>query len=192
MIDIEKLKLDVKQQLKDDDFRFKHVMGVYETALELAKHYNVSKIETAVASLFHDYMKNESYDIQKNYLTPSDIILYQQTPVMYHALSAAEVLKQTYNIVDQHILDAIAYHVWGKPKMTLLGKIIFVSDYCEPNRDFLDTTYIKEMALKDLDQAVLYCMTLTLNEVRKNNQVIHANQLEAYTYYLEEKSGKIK
>ncbi|MFU8792472.1 MAG: bis(5'-nucleosyl)-tetraphosphatase (symmetrical) YqeK [Acholeplasmataceae bacterium] len=190
MIDINQLKKDIKDKFKHDHHRYQHIMGVYETALAFATHYNVSLYDAAVASLAHDLMKNESREKQTSYLSQSDIDAYQKTPVMYHALSAAEVLKKEYHVSHNDILEAVRYHVWGKPNMTTLGKIIFISDYCEPNRTFTDIKIIRDLAYENLDQAVLYCMKLTIDEVREKKREPHPDQWLAYTYYLEVKHGK--
>lgn len=190
MIDIDALKKDIFNRFKTDKKRYHHIMGVYETALMFAKFYGVLAYDAAVASLYHDYMKNESKENQIAYLSKEDVIYYKETPVMYHALAAAAVLKKRDPLVKQDILDAILFHVWGKPNMTTLGKIIFVSDYCEPNRTFTDISIIKDLALKDLDKAVSYCMKLTLDEILEKKRDPHLDQWAAYQYYAEEKNGK--
>lgn len=187
MIDIEQLKIDVKKRFEDDHHRYRHIMGVYETALEFATFYGISSYDAAVASLFHDFMKNETIERQISYLPQAIIDYYQMTPVMYHALSAAAVLEKEYQLSNQDILDAVRFHVWGKPNMTTLGKIIFVADYCEPNRTFTDVSAIKRLAYRNLDQAVGYCMKLTLDEVREKKRDPHQDQWSAYVYYMEEK-----
>jgi len=185
MITLKKAISVVTSKLKDDYNRLSHVMGVYEVALKLADHYHASKNDVGLAALFHDFMKNDSIEHQKIFLSEDEIKYYQQAQVMYHALSASRYLEQTYDISNQDILDAIKFHVWGNIEMSLIGKIIFVSDYCEPNRNFTDVEEIYQMALKNLDQAVCYCMKITLEHVLENKQTPHADQLSAYTYYME-------
>ncbi len=40
-----------------------------------------------------------------------------------------------YDIKDEEILTAITYHTTGRPGMSLLEKIVYISDYIEPMRD---------------------------------------------------------
>jgi predicted HD superfamily hydrolase involved in NAD metabolism len=185
MISLEQAVKEVSLKLKDDPHRLAHVMGVYDVALKLANHYDVSKYDVGLAALFHDFMKNDSIDAQKKFLSASEINYYQEAPVMYHALSASHYLNQVHGIIHSDILDAIQFHVWGKKEMSMIGKIIFVSDYCEPNRDFTDVEMIYQTALSDLNQAVFYCMKITLEHVLENKQTPHADQVLAYQYYME-------
>ena len=74
--------------------RLNHTLGVYETAIKLAKHYKLDVEKVAIASLFHDYAKNDSIEDTKAILDPKIIEKYKAFPVMYHALSAAKQLEE--------------------------------------------------------------------------------------------------
>ncbi len=186
------IKKRVKEKLKDHQKRYQHVIGVYETALKLAKHYQIDEKKAAIAALYHDYAKYDSIEEQIAHLELKVIKKYADTPVMYHALAAAHYLENDFKIKDQDILNAIRYHVWGRAHMSLLEQIIFISDYCEPNRKFTDTTYIFELAMKDIDVATEYCMKLTLEDIIKKEGTQHEDQLSAYQYYVEVNRGKTK
>ena len=190
MMLVEKIKKDVEKKLSKDPKRLKHTFGVYEVALKLAEVYHVSKEDASIAALFHDYMKVDDMKTQMALLSDNDIQHYQQAKVMYHALSAAKCLEKKYKIKNKDLINAVRYHVWGHKQMSLLGKIIFVSDYCEPNRDFLDTTYIYQLAVQNIDEAVLYCMKLTLDDVLRKKKMPHEDQIEAYHKMKEETDGK--
>jgi predicted HD superfamily hydrolase involved in NAD metabolism len=191
MRDINALEALVKTYLSGDQKRINHVLGVKETAIKLAITHHEDTHKAAIAALYHDIMKNHKKKEQKSKLTNKEIKHFKDTPVMYHALSAAVVAKEN-GITDEDILDAIRYHVWGKSHMSTLGKIIFISDYCEPNREFIDNPFIFEMAIKDLDQAVAHCMKLTIDHVISQKQKPHPDQMKAYQYYKELLNEKIK
>ena len=76
-------------------------------------------------------------------------------------------MKKKFYITDKDILDPIRSHIWGRVKMSMYEKVVFVADYAEPNRKFFDPYEIYELALKDIDLAVLKCMTLTLRYLEK-------------------------
>ena len=189
---IEMIKKDVEEKLKSHPNRLLHVIGVYETALKLAKHYHIDETKIAISALFHDYTKYDDLSDQIKWLTKEEILKYKKYPVMYHALSAANALEQTYDIHDQDILSPIKHHVWGKANMNLYEKIIFISDYAEPNRTFFNPHEIYELALKNIDEAVLVCMKITIDYLLRENIVPNEEQLEAYQYYTEVTSGKTK
>ncbi|TNF08581.1 MAG: HD domain-containing protein [Bacillota bacterium] len=189
---IEDIKKVVEEKLREHPKRYQHVLGVYETAIKLALIHHADEHKAAIAALFHDYAKYDSIEDQIQHLELKVIKHYADAPVMYHAFAAAYALETMFQIRDQEILNAIRYHVFGRKDMGLIEKIIFVADYCEPSRNFSDVTYIYDLATKDMDQAVLYCMKLTLDDVIKKDKTPHEDQVAAYNYYLEVNSGKIK
>lgn len=189
---IQEVRRKVEKKLKNDPQRLNHVIGVYETSLKLAKIYNVDENFVAIASLYHDYTKNDTIENQVNLLDQEDIIKYENYPVIYHALSAAKQLEKDFSVKNEEILNSIKSHVWGRPFMSVYEKIVFVSDYCEPNRTFIDTTSLYALAVKDIDLAVLKSMELTLNYLKRQGLNASQEQLEAYTYYMEVNSEKVK
>ncbi|MCD4826443.1 MAG: bis(5'-nucleosyl)-tetraphosphatase (symmetrical) YqeK [Acholeplasmataceae bacterium] len=189
---INKIKKQVENKLKHDPKRLEHVIGVYETAIKLAKIYNVDENFVAIASLYHDYTKNDPIEDQIKLLTEQEIIKYKDYPVNYHALSAAKQLEIDFNVKNEEILMAIKSHVWGRAYMSIYEKIVFVSDYCEPNRIFIDTKALYDLAAKDIDLAVLKSMELTLNYLERQDIKPSQEQLIAYAYYMEVNNGKIR
>jgi predicted HD superfamily hydrolase involved in NAD metabolism len=189
---IQAVRRKVETKLKKDQQRLKHVIGVYETALKLAKIYKVDENYVAIASLYHDYTKNDSIEDQIQLLSEEEIKKYIDYPVIYHALSASKQLEKDFNVKNEEILNSIKSHVWGRPYMSIYEKIVFVSDYCEPNRTFIDTASLYILAARDIDLAVLKSMELTLNYLKRQNIKPSKEQLEAYTYYMEVNSGKVK
>ena len=189
---IELLRQKVEEKLKHHPNRLLHVLGVYETALKLAKHYHLDESKTGISAIFHDYTKYDNLSDQIKWLSKVEMVAYKKYPVMYHALSAAKVLEMEYGIRDQDILEPIKSHVWGKKEMSMYEKVMFISDYAEPNRTFFDPHEIYDLALKNIDQAVLVCMKITIDYLLKENIAPSEEQLEAYQYYMEVTSGKIK
>jgi predicted HD superfamily hydrolase involved in NAD metabolism len=189
---IEVIKREVTKKLNEHPKRLEHVFGVYETAIKLASIYHVSQEKAGIAALFHDYTKYDSLENQIKYLDLKTIKKYTTSPVMFHALSAAEELKLMFKVSDEDILNAIRYHVYGRASMSIIEQIIFISDYCEPNRKFTDTQYIYDLASQNLNQATEYCMKLTIDDVRRKGLTPHEEQVEAYTYYQEVNRGKTK
>ena len=189
---IRDIKDKVIRKLDSDQERLKHTLGVYETSLKLASIYNVDENFVGIASLYHDYTKNDEISEQIKHLTKAEVKAYKDYPVIYHALSAAKQLEIDFNIKNEDILSSIKSHVWGRPYMSIYEKIVFVSDYCEPNRKFIDTAYLYELASKDIDLAVLKCIESTLGYLEKQGIKPSKQQLEVYTYYKEVNSGKIK
>jgi predicted HD superfamily hydrolase involved in NAD metabolism len=152
---IEKVFEDVKEKFKDHPKRFTHTLGVIKTAVSLSIRYGVDSDKAYLAALFHDYTKYETVAEQTKFLSHEEIIKFEDEPVIYHALSAAETLKNKYQITDTEILNAIRHHVYGNKNMTTLDKIILVADKTEPSRDYPLVNDLRDMSLKSLDQTII-------------------------------------
>jgi len=188
MIDL--IKLKANERLLGHSKRWKHTEGVAQTAVKLAVSHQIDSLKAMIAGYYHDVAKYDDIEAQKKVLDPVVIEKYKFHPVMYHAMAAARYLEIDFNIKDTEILDAIKYHVWGRPHMSLLEKIIFVSDSCEPNRNFEDCDEIFELAKKDIDLAVEKCMLIAIDYVIEKGKKPSIEQLEAYQYYKEVNRGK--
>lgn len=190
---IEDIKKIVSEKLKDHPNRLKHVFGVYETAVKLATIHHVDIEKASIAALFHDFSKYDPVEVQIEHMPLKWIKAYAEHPVIYHAIAASIELEHLCHINDPDIIQAIRYHVWGRPHMSDLEKIIFISDSCEPNRKFDDAIHIYQTAEKDLDLAVLYAMKASIDDLRNRKHLEPSDeQLEAYTYYMEVNRGKTK
>jgi predicted HD superfamily hydrolase involved in NAD metabolism len=182
---IEQIRDDVRQKLRNHPKRLTHVEAVEKTAVKLARIHQANEDQVRIAAIYHDAMKYASLQDQLTYLEASEIQRFQSAPVMYHALSAAMELKITHGIHDEIILNAIRYHVFGRPFMTVVEKIVFVSDMCEPNRDFLDWQALDQLAQKDLDKAVYEIMVIIASYLKKDHLPLHPLQEEAMKHYKE-------
>ncbi len=187
---IEDIKNKVIEKLKEHPKRLQHVMGVYETALKLAKAHHLDELKVSIAALYHDYEKYDSIEEQIQYLDLMTIKDYVETPVIYHAFAAAARLEIDFNIHDEEILNAIRYHVWGRKDMSDIEKVILISDSCEPYREFDDEEKIFKLAIKDLNQATEAVMKASIDYLYTKNLTPAKEQVEAYTYYMEVNCGK--
>ncbi|MDY0294571.1 MAG: bis(5'-nucleosyl)-tetraphosphatase (symmetrical) YqeK [Acholeplasmataceae bacterium] len=188
----EHIEKRVKEKLKDYPKRLDHVLGVAETAVKLAKIYQVDEEKAMIAGLYHDFAKHDSLEDKMNMMDLRWIKAYADYPVIYHAIAASNMLEHEFRVHDHDILNAIRYHVWGRKEMSVLEKIIFVSDSCEPSRHYKDKDYIFDLATKDLDLAVEYCMLASIKDVKQKGLIPSDEQIETYQYYQEVNRGKSK
>ena len=171
----EKIVEDMKQRLSAK--RFKHVLAVADAAVKLAHHYGQNEEKAELAGLLHDAAKEESLKCMQD----SARILYgstlddevMQRPELLHGYAAAAYASLTYNVFDNDVLRAIAYHTTGHIEMSPLEKIIFLADYIEVNRDFPEAEELKKTAFIDLDRAVLMGYDTTLAYLIKQEKAIY-------------------
>ncbi len=162
--------------------RFKHIINVAEAAKQLAKRYGADEESAYLAGLLHDVAKPydaatmlkkaEAYGIN---IDP----IYKADPQLLHGLVGATVAKEHYGIEDRDILNAVANHTTGRVGMSRLEKIVYLADYIEVSRDFPGVDRLRELAFKDLDQAVIMAIEHTLFHLLESHKLIHTTTVAA-------------
>lgn len=139
--------------------RFRHTLGVEETAIRLAARYGVDPEKAAEAALFHDcakcsYSQQEMLDICDKagmHLEDNERGIAQ----ILHAPAGAVLAKEQYGVTDPEVLEAIRWHTTGRRGLTKLAKIVFLADAIEPYRKpYPGLELIRELAKSDLDAAI--------------------------------------
>ena len=185
-----KIQHMLKKEL--DDNRYQHTLGVMYTAASMAMRYDVDVLKALYAGLLHDCAKCIPNDKKlhlcgKYGFTVSDI--ERENPSLLHAKLGAYYARYKYDVYDQVILDAIAYHTTGRPNMTLLDKIIFVADYIEPNRKMLpEMEEIRKEAFTDLDTCVIHILKNTLDYLNKTTYEMDFMTQKTYDFYVVHKA----
>ena len=161
--------------------RFRHSIGVMETAEKLAKIYKADKERACLAGLLHDCSKymtgNEMIRFLKDRGIDSDADSIASGSGLLHAEVSMFLASENYGVNDPEILSAILCHTLGKEDMSLIDKIIFISDYIEPERDFGSVDKLRKSARKNLDRAIIEAINSTLIHLTKENKIIHPKLL---------------
>ena len=147
-MNIDALNEQIKSRLSPA--RYRHTLGVVETALYLCGKYGGDSAKIQTAALMHDCAKHMTIDDCAKYGVaaegmPADLI---------HAPLGAAVAETDFGIADKEVLDAIRYHTTGRAGMSVLDKIIFLADAIEPSRSYPEVTMLRRLADKDLNSAV--------------------------------------
>ena len=173
-----------------DDSRFEHTLGVMYTCAALAMRYEYDLEKAMLAGLLHDCAKcmpnaKKLKMAEKHHLEISS--LERKNPFMLHAKLGAFLAKKKYDIEDEEILNAIRWHTTGRPDMTLLDKIVYVSDYIEPKRDKApNLAKIRQLAFMDLDQALIKILEDTLGYLGDSSEHVDAMTKKTYDYYMQQ------
>ena len=182
---------DLKKAMKKhmDESRYEHTLGVMNTCASLAMRYGYDMEKAMLAGLMHDCAKcmpnaKKLKTAEKNHLEITD--LERKNPFMLHAKLGALLAKKKYDIDDEEILSAIRWHTTGRPDMSLLDKIVYVSDYIEPKRDKApNLPKIRQLAFMDIDQALLQILEDTLGYLGDSTDDIDSMTKKTYDYYKE-------
>ena len=117
--------------------RFKHSLGVSETAEALARVYGADKTAARMAGLLHDWDKG--YD-DPGILARADELGMEldaelsAMPRVLHGLTAAVALGRAFPELPPKVLAAVERHTLGAVDMSDLDMIVYIADALEPGR----------------------------------------------------------
>jgi predicted HD superfamily hydrolase involved in NAD metabolism len=170
--------------------RFEHSIGAHEKAVELAEKFNLPVEErerAAIAGLLHDAAKlmrpPELLDYCEQHELPIDD--NDRTSIQtLHPAVGAELVRETFNLQDPDILNAIRYHTTGRAGMSRVEKIVYIADKIE--RNTRNPLYIQKMTAPldfkkawSLDLTMLFILDSTIRFLMERHQIIHPRTIEA-------------
>lgn len=154
-MNLESLREATRKQMPDK--RWKHTLGVVETAIKLAKRFGGNPDKAELAALLHDYSKawpiDRMEEIIRQQQLPEELLHFDKE--LWHAHVGAWAVQTEHQITDEEVLNAIRYHTSGRANMTKLDKIICLADYMEPGRDFPGVGKIRELAKHNIEEALV-------------------------------------
>lgn len=68
--------------------------------------------------------------------------------------------------------------------MSLIEKIVYIADAIEPKRDYPHVEKIRDLALVDLNKAILLEVNKKIEYLIKGDYVIHVNSIEMRNWLL--------
>ena len=147
--------------------RLTHILGVAKLAKNLANKFNIDEDKAYIAGLLHDYYKYEPISEMVSLINDLEIVeKFKNAPQIYHAYASCEAAKKEFNIFDEEILNAIKYHVYGRLNMTLLEKILVVSDFAEDSREYARCKEVRKILdAGEFDLAMYLCIKYTIESV---------------------------
>lgn len=150
----------LKSHLKTN--RYLHSKNVAEMAAALSDIYDVN-VEAAVkAGILHDAGKGFSgpelirFCKEHKIKVPFFDDICRLEPSLLHSYASAWIAQHLFGVRDKDILQAISEHTLGSLHMSTLSKILFVADISSKDRKYKDAFVIRNLALQDLDSALLY------------------------------------
>lgn len=189
---IKKIRKAMERTL--DSKRFEHTLGVAYTAAALAMRYGGDIIKAETAGMLHDCAKCLSNEkrlsiCEKHNISVNDI--ERRNPFLLHAKVGSYIAMQKYNIHDTDTINAILNHTTGRPDMSLLEKIVYISDYIEPGRKQApNLSDIRKLAFIDLDEALLRILEDTLVYLNTIDGDIDPMTQKTYDFYKAQKEEK--
>ena len=145
------------------DRRFLHVKGVAATAADLAGRFGADVQEALKAAWLHDMFR----ELQEPELRELFVQVGLAPPpgpanTWHGPLCAARAERDFGAEVSAAVRDAVAWHTLGHPQMDLLAQVLYVADAVEPSRDYEGVERLREVALRDLEEAVAAVSDMTI------------------------------
>lgn len=138
----------------------RHVERVLDEALRLARIWNADPERLELAVWGHDLFRSEPPDEQIRLANEVGVEIdpdSREYPILLHGPIAAVVLRERFGITDAETLMAVRDHTAGLDRMSLLAKILLISDKIESRKrkGVPQLREIRRLARRDLDTAIL-------------------------------------
>ncbi len=171
--------------------RVPHVQGCSETAAALAEHYGADVRDARRAGILHDITKaltaEEQLQLAEDYQIPlSDF--ERAHPKLLHAKTGAVIAREIFG-ENEAVCEAITWHTTARADMTLLGKIIYLADYMEPNRTLEGVEELRHLTWTDLDAALERGLEMSLAHVLSTGAAVDPNSHAALCFLKERKQS---
>ena len=121
--------------------RYRHSLGVAQTAERMAVAYGVDPLQARVAGILHDWDKVLSNEEQVALARQLGIdlgVAIELVQPLLHGMTAARHLRDRYPQLPDDIWQAIDRHTLGGADMSPLDMVLFVADGIEPGRRDVD------------------------------------------------------
>lgn len=138
----------------------RHVGRVLDEALPLARYWLADEERVELAVWGHDLFRSEPPAEQIRLAGEVGVAIDADSrdyPILLHGPIAAAVLRERFRITDEETLMAVRDHTSGLAHMSLLAKILLISDKIEKKkrRGVPELADIRRIARRDLDTAIL-------------------------------------
>ena len=189
----------------ESEKRYNHTLGVQKEAYKLGTIFLPEKAEKlSLAGLLHDITKDftlqKQLELCKEYCIPVDT--NNIVPKLLHSKTGCEYAKHLFgDLIDNEIYNSIYYHTTGRKNMTLFEIIIYLADYIEEGRTFVDCVLLRKFFYDGIDKAhnfdeklevlrktLVLSFDLTIKNLIEEEKQIDSDTIEARNFYLINKS----
>ena len=160
-----------------------HIYRVVEIARELAVCHGIDQEQAALAALAHDVARamtdGELLRRAAGMGLPIGVV-ERRVPILLHGPVGAEILQQEAGLTDISIYKAVYWHTTANPDLDELGKVVFIADKLDPAKidSYPYLPQIRQMALQDLDRAILHFLTRQAMDRLNRGELVHPVMVE--------------
>ena len=166
-----------------------HIYRVCGIARELARQHGLDEERAVLGMLAHDVARampgGELLRLAPELGVPIGLV-DQSVPVMLHGPVGSELLRQRDGIDDTPLLEAVYWHTTSHPSLDTLGKVVFLADKLDPNKQgrYPYLPQLRETAMEDLDRATLMFLSRETMARVEQGELVHPAMVEARNHLL--------
>ncbi|MDR1695475.1 MAG: bis(5'-nucleosyl)-tetraphosphatase (symmetrical) YqeK [Endomicrobium sp.] len=170
--------------------RFEHSYNVAKFAAELAKAHGADILKAQTAGLLHDCAKFKTDKQLISFCEKRKIMskyfdgIKKYSPQLLHSYAGAAIAKEKLGITDKDILNAVRNHTLGRENMSLLEKIIFVSDAVSFDRKSAESSKIRKLAFTHFEKAFLKVIAKKIQYVLDGGKWLCPQAIDTRNYYV--------
>ncbi|HXP92153.1 MAG TPA: bis(5'-nucleosyl)-tetraphosphatase (symmetrical) YqeK [Candidatus Binatia bacterium] len=166
--------------------RYAHVLRVTRLAVQIARAHRMDTARALTAGLLHDLARlySGAQLIEASQARHLAIDAFERAnPIVLHARLGAELARERYDVDDPAVLSAMRKHTVGGAEMSPLDCAVYLADGLEPGRDFAERAALAQLALRDLDRAMLAVLRSSAAHLRENGLTVAPQTLAALSVF---------
>ena len=173
--EIEKIKIWLKNHLSEE--KYKHSLETANNAKRIASMVGYDIEKAYIAGLIHDCAKCFKHE-ELHYVTKAEL----EAPKTLHAPVGVYIAQKQFNINDLDILSSIRWHTIAKKDMSMLEKIVFLSDKIreEFGEKYFQTGAFEYIEEHGIDAALKKSIQSGISYLRHINAKVNSSTIEAY------------
>ena len=160
-----------------------HIERSRVVSQELAIRHNVDARSADIGVAAHDLAR--ALDRLKLLSEAEDLGLHigfveRHEPILLHGPVASRWLMDAEGVLDEVVLESVAWHTTGRPGMSKVAKVVFLADKLDP-RKIARFPYLEKVADKSkhsLDLAILEYLDKTIERFLGNGDLVHPVSIE--------------
>jgi nicotinate-nucleotide adenylyltransferase len=152
--------------------RFLHSRNTALLAFDMCRRFGIEAETGYLAGIAHDLGKQIDNKLMLK-LAETDGMeisaLEKKHPNLLHGRAGAVLLKERFNIHNDDVFEAVAFHTSGRENMGDLAKVIYIADKTEVSRN-IDPAFRKMCyEEKELDSIFYAILNKTVNKLKSKN-----------------------
>lgn len=164
-----------------------HIQRTRIKAKEISNIHGIDEIKCELGVLSHDlarHFNKEHLEDESKRLQIETSEIEKKEPLLLHGPIAAVWLKDYYGCTDEDVIAAVHHHTTGRPYMSDIEKVVFISDKIEPGKVSKNPKLkpVADTALSNLDEAISQYLSLRIINILESGGLVHPAALDTWNW----------